>query len=670
MQNLRYPFPFLPVSGDVIDAASSKLKFSDLYDLAGSVNVGIYDYDTKAIATGSGNGKKFFVGHSSIHTKDSMDNFIFGLKNPKGDPYWAFKGSDVQYFEYSDSLKPRSESWALGYSGSEGCDLGLPNFQTDKMYGIRITLKGNAMTQLVGHEQTYDIYSDIVCSNSDECATGCQDTNVDCERILKQIATRTNESLPSKMVNLKARYVTNTYTAPSVFALNVYRVSLMDDGSNVALAHVQKAVTGRGEVKRTARVGNFSTYEVCDTSAPTQLVSQPAFAVPDECGVCPVGSSTVAGTKTWFVTRPLDGTEDLTSDANKDTFADTVGTAYSVATDALKTFVSASAGVAIVQLITPAATTLTALAADAIVLASETGVVCTLPTPPNPAAWADVGDAYNVSRQLCITLQRKDCTGGNKLADLQAYYTAGNFPSLDVDTLDVVPGDACEDTYTVTQYSEGCMTDACLAADTATFVDLGGYEESLWKVVEPEAPVYNASKRCGLVFTAEFDQKFIDECEFELGMDTTPYPIEFEVSWIVDELVGEGGSVCNFNAVTGKKLKSARPARQTGYGVLNQYIKYNVYEPFGQDYTTHTLRRVLDSNLRKQVDKTSDYRYYYLSFKVDRNNTNFDQKSEVVEATFAIPNNRPDKMVKFEQAVLSPLSKFGIVLKKRVDGVS
>ena len=668
MQNLRYPFPFLPLSGNVVDATSSGLKFSDLYDLAGTVNVGIYDYDTNAIATGSGNGKKFFIGSSSIHTKDKLDTFIFGMKNPLGNPYWAFKGAEVLSFEYSDSLEPRSESWALGFSGSDGCNLQLPTFECDKMYGIRVTLKGNSITQLIGHEQTYDIYSDIICCNSDECATGCQDNNVDCEMILKQIAERTNESQPSKLVNLKARYITNDYVAPGVFALTKYRLNMMDDGSNTAWARVQSNVKG-GQVERVGRVGGFSIYEVCTATVPTNLVGGARFALPNNCDVCPAGSTTVPGTKDWFITRPLAGTEDFTSDNSKDTYADTVGTAYGVATDLLKVFVSSENGTATVRVTTPAATTLVALLADEVTLASETGITCTLPNEPNPEAWSVIGTAYRTSRTLCITLQREECGGGNRLAELTSYYTVADFPNLVPGSLALVAGVNCEDSYTIQQYSEGCMEDLCLASDTSTFVDLGAYDGQHWTVVEPAAPVYDANKRCGLLFTASFDQKFIDECEFELGMDTTPYPIEFEVSWIVDELVGDGGKVCNFKALTAKKLVSAVPARQTGLSVLNRYIATSVYEPFGQDYTTHTLRRVLDSNLRKQIDKTSSYRYYYLQFKVDRNNTNFDQKSEVVEAIFTVPNNRPDKMKKLEQAILSPLAKFGVVLKKREDGV-
>ena len=758
MQNLRYPFPFLPVSGDVIDATSSKLKFSDLYDLAGTVNVGLYDFDTNAIATGTGNGKKFFIGSSSIHTKDKLDTFIFGMKNPVGNPYWAFKGTDVLSFEYSDSLDARSEEWALGYSGSEGCNLQLPKFECDKLYGIRVTLKGNSITQLIGHEQTYDIYSDIVCCNSDDCVTGCQDNNVDCERILKQIAQRTNESQPSKLVNFKARYVTNTYTAPAVSALTTYRLNMLDDGSNTAWARVQRAVTG-GTVEKVGRVGQYSTYEVCTATVPTNLQGEPRFAVPDECGVCPVGSTIQEGSSEFIVNRPLAGTEDLNDSVARQAFADTVGTAYetasakifngtvtgvNIATDTITlaahgfmtgdkitysngggtsitgltsgsdyfvistapgtlklattttlayagtavdltavgvgvshrltpvivaTFVSQTGGVAIVRLNSSRGVELTAEGADFVLQGASTEITCTLPAEPNPEAWSPIGTAYRVTRTLCITLQRNDCTSSNRLSELQSYYTVADFPSMVPSSLTLVAGLACEDSYTIQQYSEGCMVDACLAADTSTFVDFGAYAGEVWTLVPPVPPVYNAAKRCGLIFTATLDKTFIDECEFELNMDSTAYPVEFEVSWIVDELVGEAGTVCNFKALTARKLESMIPPRQTGLSVLNRYIATAAYEPFGADYNSQMLRRVLDSNLRKQVDRSSSYRYYYLQFKVDRNNTNFDQKAEVVEAIFVVPNNRPDKMAKLQQAILSPLSKFGIVLKKRFDGL-
>ena len=77
------------------------------------------------------------------------------------------------------------------------------------------------------------------------------------------------------------------------------------------------------------------------------------------------------------------------------------------------------------------------------------------------------------------------------------------------------------------------------------------------------------------------------------------------------------------------------------------------------------MRRVLDSNLRKQVDRNSSYRYYYLKVKIDRNNSNWSQQAEIAEFVFTVPVSRPDKMLKLESAILAPLSKFGVVLNKR-----
>ena len=85
----------------------------------------------------------------------------------------------------------------------------------------------------------------------------------------------------------------------------------------------------------------------------------------------------------------------------------------------------------------------------------------------------------------------------------------------------------------------------------------------------------------------------------------------------------------------------------------------------GEDYNTPEYRKRLGSNLRKQVDRTSPYRVYYLKFKVNRGNVNFHQKGEIVEIPFAISMTRPDKMAKLEAAILSPLSKFGVTLQKR-----
>lgn len=675
MLDTRYPYPFLPLSGDVIDATSTQLRYPDLQNMAGQISVGIYDYTTNAVATSTGNGKKFFIGYSSYHTKDKLDTFLFGLTNPRGRNYWGFKGSDVLAFEYSDPIMTiKSDKWALGYSGSSGCNLKLPKFECDKVYGVRVTVKGNSAMQKLGHNQTFDVYSDAVCCNEDDCGVGCSDTNIDCERILKQIAERfNNETQVASMFNMHARYITNTYVAQTTFALTKYSVNLIDDGSNTALALVQSKVANSSDrVIRTNRVGLTSTYQVCTLTAPTNVTAAPRFALPDNCKVCPAGSTTVAATEVFTIVRGISEGSTISTDAERTAFAASVAADY--AGSSASKFVSGSPLIGVVELSFPLGTVApVAVKADLVSWSRTTNVECTLPAGTTPEAWSVIGTAYRSTRTLCITLPRKDCGAGNRLTELQTVYNVNTYPDIVPNSLVLVAastGDNCADSYNIQQYSKGCMEDECLAADTASFRDFGSYDETLWEIPEPAPTVYDANKKCGLVFTANITKEFIDDCEFDLFNDNVPYGLSFEVSWIVNNFVGDQGKVCDFRTTQAKKLETATESRQSGVVVLNRFIDASVYDAFGDDYVTPNLRRVLDSNLRKQVDRSTFYRFYYLRFKVERSLTNLDQKSEIVEAVIPVAFNRPDKMKKLEQAILSPLGKFGVELVKRKDGAT
>ena len=766
MQDLHYKWPFLPISGSVIDGASPDTFWGDLKKYAGSISVGIYDYDTLSVATGTGNGKKFFIGYSSEHTRDKLDTFLTNMTLPKGRNYWAFKGTDVQSFEYSDPVtKVVHESWALGYSGADGCELELPKFECDKIYGVKVILNGNAILNKLGSKIQATAFSDPICCNSSECETGCLDGQIDCEGVMKQIAERLNKQLVSRLFNLKARYITNTFEAQNTFDLTKYQITLLDDGSNDALAKVQRSAPTDSIVKRVSRSKWYSTYEICTAGDPVDITADPEFILPVDCETCPPGSTTVAVQRTYNVVRVLTPSDDINSDVDKQTYATAVATAYatplaktfngtvtgvdvgteaitvtahgfstgdkvtysngggtsiagltsgndyyviSVDTNTVKlastfalakagtpidltavgvgtshsltpkvtgTFVSATGGVAIISLSTSNETVLsTAINSDILTQSTITPVSCSLPTNTCFAGqWVEVGSAYRVQRQLCLTLRRKDCdpSEGDRKAELEEYYKDYPFivQSEGVADITVTAGDDCEDIYTIKQWSKGCMEDACLASDTSEFEDLGGYDNRAWKVIEPAPAQYDANKRCGLIVTVSPTDEYFEECEYEFGANPQIEPITFELSWISDAEVGDFGTVCDFKLPVAKRLTAASGTRQQGHAVLYQYIKTSeAYDGMGKEPCNPTLRRVLDSNYRAQVpDKRAFYRYYYLKFKTDRNNNNWDQKPEFVEATFQIPISRPDKMAKFEQAILSPLSKFGVSLTKRED---
>jgi hypothetical protein len=752
MNNHRFPVPLIPVTGKVLNGTNGPALFGDLYDLAGSVSIGLYDADTNAIATASGNGKVFFIGYSSEHTKDFLDKWMFGMQLPKGAPGWKFKGEDVFKFEYSDPQRVKAEKWVLGYDGSKGCNDTIPNFECGKVYGVRIVASGSPVFRRWAKTLEHEVFTDPICCGVDNCTTGCVDDRVDCTRIVKQLSERINNHVELAQIGVKARFLTNNYAAPSL-TINKYTLTVKDDGSNKALGAVQLQVGVLGNVARLSYDNDTvtSVYEYYGTVAAASFVPSVSYSIADSCGVCASGFTTVASNSTYRVSRPLAGTEDLSSSVAKQTYADIIGSAYEVATrvtfngtvagvnvgtdtitkvahgfltgdkvtyangggtsitgltsgndyfviktgaDTLKlasSFVLAGAGTAvdltvvgvgvahtltpviiaefeaqangnaIVDLKAPFGVELTALLSDSTVKTNSSGTTCS-PAAATSIAWVTTaGVGYRSTRSLCISLNRLDCAGGNRLAELQAFYASN--PLYVAASLALTAGDGCRDSYTLTQYADDFSTDGCLSSDTPVFSDFGGYDNELWTVVEPAVPAFDEARRCGIEITAIIPEKFYSDCAFEMNDYWEDEPIRLEVAWIFDSYTGfpEG---CTTEFPAAKRTQVGQVANQSGEWLLREYIKAGAYENFSRDFDSPRLRERLDSNRRQQIDRKAFYRIYYIQANIFRKGHNFGQHPETVEAMIAFKEGDP-KAAEFEAAFGSVLSKFDIALKKR-----
>lgn len=593
MKNYRYPYPFIVVSGSVVDSTSPKTHFADLEAMAGTVSTGIYAADTLSIATGAGNSKKFFVGYSSPHTKDFLDKYLFGAMAPQGEPYWQFKGEDVISFEYSDPSKFSNERVVIGWSGSDGCNQKLPEFYCGYSYGIRVRAYGNEVTKRWGNDYIKEYWSKALPCTTPCVGVNCVPDRVNTKAVLTDLATQINGDYNGNFIPVKARVISSDYAAQTA-NMNIYQLVVQDDGSDMALGLVQQTIPA-SRVKRVNRIKTTSIYEVCSATAPAAFTPAPYTYTTEDC----------------------DGCEELP------------------------------------------------------------GVTIT----PATVAWTVKCTAYRMQRELCITLRKKECVEddpgtvgvdeSDRLAELKAFYT--NYPNLvgtgGVPTITKTAGTACEDVYKVSQYSTGCMTDTCLAADTAKFEDLGGYDTGVWTVVEPAIPAYNAGQKAGLEISLAFDEEVVSDEEFSPNSPSALEPVRLEVTFLFPQDINVYGSNSLHkieNAPIGRKVSHAIPQSQTGVQVMRQFIDSQAYTAFGEDYQDATQRRVFNSNLRAQVNRFSKYRLYYLQFKVSRGNINFGQEPEVVEVVWAVDRSRPDLMTKLENAVLSPFgTKFGLTLKKR-----
>ena len=663
MKGYTYSYPFLPVSGQVIDSASTKLRFRELSDLAGSISVGIYDADTQSIATGSGNGNKFFIGYSSEHTKDFIDKYLHGATLAKGNTGWDFKGNDVMSFEYSDPTYLRNERYVIGWSGTDGCDEALPKFKTGKPVGVKIRAYGPEISKRWNGDFVREYYSkSFPRVDTSGCVNGqCPDEFVSPKEVFKSIAEKINSDYETKQIYLKARVISSDYST-TVANMNIYEIAVQDAGDNNALAKVQATVPKPFKVERVNRVGLVSVYNVCSLTAPEDFQPDPQGYFTTDCDGCNQVLSGATYYDVYTVTVTADAATDIDTEGKRDTIISTKTTGYG-GTDG--TYVSHD-GTELVFTFRKVAGTAAPTAAGTDEISAEVGSAFTL-AMPDVIEWTEKCDAYRTSRELCITLPRLDCATGNRLQELKDFYAS--YPDVDADNITVTSTSDCQDTYKMTQYGEGCLTDSCLAAATDSFADVSAYEDSAWTpVVVASSTAFDPDSvgavKAGLEISVNFPKTFVNDDEFNPWKDNTDLePVRLEVSMIYDpfdELPGFG------DIPVGKRVSKASSIRQSGFTILQQYIKANgAYQPFGMDYKKAEFRRVLDSNLRQQVERTSPYRVYYLKVRINRNNTNITQKAEIAEITFAVPLTRPDKMAKLEAAILAPLSRFGVELKKR-----
>src|SRR5688572_10637866 len=145
-----YNYPFIVATGGIVTSG----LFGDLKDKAGKVSVGIFDAQTYGVATAAGNGKEFFIGYSSEHTRDAYTTFLVGLQNPKKTE--TFLGKDVISFEYSNPQRIQNEEWVLGFDGSASSK--SLSFEKGKSYGIQIALGGLPVWRVMARTLRHEVW--------------------------------------------------------------------------------------------------------------------------------------------------------------------------------------------------------------------------------------------------------------------------------------------------------------------------------------------------------------------------------------------------------------------------------------------------------------------------------------------------------------------------------
>ncbi len=649
MENFSYHVPFFVVTGGVtLSGHSSELT-------AGAV--ALYDRATFSVATSAGSGKEFFFAQGPIGGKD-----WYGLpaKGSHKSPF--FYGRDVTNIYVSYPRRLQNEEWVLGFNGSTSSK-GL-TYEVGKPVRVKFLFDGEPSYRFFGGPKEYVISYTPAEPCTEPCATGdCPDPIVDCLTHTQALINSINEHVELRKFGVTAKLVNSPYTAATTNNTK-WCLTVCDNGDAVSLQRVQAQAPVGVTVVRSARVGANSTYQFCqlDTAADPDDFTQTGSVLLAVCADCTnvAGSTLVPERDVYIVRRPLLPTSDLTTDDAKDTYADTVGTAYSVATDSLKTFVGQDGSIAIVQIKVAAGTTVTPLAADTVEFSHTEPATCVL-ADPAPIAWAECGTGISSSRTLRInSLNRPDCdAAGDRIDDLEAILAGVR--GIRINTITKIAGVACVDDYTVQQDSIDCLDEDCLTNNvTFQYDDLPAFEGRSWEVVPPVV-TENAARKCGIRITAGYlDPKF-GNCSFDPKDYYQTMPVRFEVS-----LLREDDSACDVaNWPTQHQSRVGSESRQSGEYIVREVImKTDAYLKHMNQFSMDPRdREAFDRNLLSMVDRNAFYKLYYVTFGASYGEYTFRKnEQEKFTAVFAFKEDDAAAQV-FEASVLGVLTaKSGVAL--------
>jgi hypothetical protein len=591
MKNNAYSYPVfvatggLATSGHVTDLAPGQLGV-------------FYREPSQNVATSPKERDEIFLAIGSVRKYDKLGQ-IAGYKQPSESSYFRVK--DIESFEIANPSKElKSNIISVGFSGGS-CSEGI-KFQCDTNYVFTITITGSPVLREFGKPLIKTLSYNTGCCPGTGCDT-CQDTLLDCETHTKNIVELINKEVELTQAGLKSRYVSNTYVAP-VANKTKYSLTVCDDGDQNALNAVQAKVGKLGLIYRKARKDCKSEYEYCgDAQAPNFIPTQSvAFAT---CGVCELGYTLVPASQVVIVKQPVQSTTDTSTDAAKLALATTIATSY---TGTSPIFQTTDGATVTVSFEVPVGTVLTPLLSDVITLGIIKAESCVPTAAATPIAWVVSGTAYKVKRKLKVTLQRVECSGADRLAELTAHYA--NHPEVVAGSIVKLPGSTgCEDCYEIEQWSKGCMSDECLATDSANFNEFGSFIGQLWEVV-PTVPVVDLTRKCGFTLQAHIDEQTLSNCSFSKDDFYETEPIHLEFSWEVNY-----PDVCSTDLLPKIKNKGGEKyLRQSGEAIVRMLIDSSAYD-WACGYSDDPLMRErLGQELLNQVDRKAFYKIYYLKF--------------------------------------------------------
>lgn len=671
MENFEYHVPFyLANAGVATSGHSSELR---------GTQVGLFDRSTFSVATGTGNGKEFFFAQGVTGGKDWFGRPLTQTSHKS--PF--FYGKDVHNMYLSLPHTIQNEEWVVGFNGGPS-SVGI-TWKKGETQRLKILFTGDPTYRFFGGPKEYEVSHTPLEDCTEPCnGDDCPDTLVDCITETQKLIDKFNERQDLQRFGARAQLVTTPYTAATA-NMTKWCLTLCDNGDGVALKAVEAQAPVGVTVTRTIRNGSLSTYEFCQrTDTEEAPVADPADFVQSGsvlqaiCDECPENSFLIPAKTAYVVRRPIVGGEDFSTAAARDTYANTVWSAYATqesitsttsttstttaagSFNADATFIANDGSVAIVKLKFPEGTVLDpAIGADIIGESWVEPGLC-IYDAPLAIAWETCGEGIGSRRTMKIKcLQRPECDeDGDRIDDLEAILSG--VQGIDLTTLTKIAGVACCDDYTVEQDSVDCLDEACLTNNvTFSYDTLPAFENKSWELV-PEEVEPDEDRKCGIRITAGYYDPKFGNCSFTPNDFYQTQPVKFEVSFH-----GEDDDRCDFaSKPSQQQTKVARHARQSGEWVAREVImKTDAYLKHADQFSLDPrTREAFDMNLLNMVDRNAFYNLYYINFGASYGASFRKNEQEQFTAVFAFKEGDPAAQV-FEANVIDVLTaKSGVAM--------
>lgn len=317
MENFSYHVPFYVVTGGIDTSGHS----SEL--TAGQV--GLFDRSTFSVATSVGSGKEFFFAQGNIGGKD-----FYGQPVTESHKSPFFYGKDVVNMYMSTPKTIQNEEWVIGFNGAAS-SVGL-RYETGKAIRVKMIFTGNPSYRFFGGPKEYVVSYTPAEDCTEPCAgSDCPDAIGDCLVHTQALVDLINTHVELRKFGVTAKLVTSTYVAATP-NMTKWCLEVCDNGDALSLQAVQ-AQYPSNKITRSGRSGSISTYTFCasdDADDPADFTQSGSVSAAI-CSECPTGSTLTGGRDIYYVTRALAGSEDLSTSGARQTYADTIGTAYEAA---------------------------------------------------------------------------------------------------------------------------------------------------------------------------------------------------------------------------------------------------------------------------------------------------------------------------------------------------